>query len=303
MVVNAAEESSEALRRACVNVQTKLGKLLSSPVTVALLAAENGTEKLPVLYGRVSEMLRYRLYYGSGAFIGRDEMAVIHPLDYDIFRKKLQKLREALEKLQGSECQRIFDEIMELFQFCNYEEYSASVLNIAMELNVVLENFALNKAYCFPYPNHDHFTSVVRKADNLEEVHDFFYQFFNSLGNIQIRDNTKNYQRAMQTKAYLDENFSDPNLFAVSIANHFGVAASYLGKTFFEYTRKTLNGYLAEVRIRKSKELLKDLNLSIGGIAESVGFSSVKYFYKVFKDLTGTTPNTWRQQHSEEKVS
>jgi two-component system response regulator YesN len=71
-----------------------------------------------------------------------------------------------------------------------------------------------------------------------------------------------------------------------------------LGHVFSEYNRISLNSYLSEVRINKSKELLKNSDLLIGEIADAVGFSEVKYFYKVFKNITGATPNTWRQKNA-----
>jgi YesN/AraC family two-component response regulator len=286
----------EILKNACKAAKEKLSRILSIPVTAVFLVVEKDIERLPVIYSRVVDMLRYRLYYGPGAFIGQEEMAVIHPLNYEIFRKKMRKLREAMEKLHSGECWEIFMEIMELLHFVTYEEYSASILNIAMELTAILENYNLSSAYSFPGIKSDHFISAVSRMDSLKEVESSFYRIFEGLGKIQIRDNAKNYQRAMETKAYIDEYYGDPNLYAVSLAEHFGVSPSYLGRIFYKYTQTTLNGYLAEVRIMRSKQLLENSKISIGNVSEKVGFSNVKYFYKVFKDFTDTTPKKWRQQ-------
>jgi AraC-like DNA-binding protein len=62
-----------------------------------------------------------------------------------------------------------------------------------------------------------------------------------------------------------------------------------LGKSFFEY--------LAEHRISKSKSLLSDpkyQNITIDEISFMVGYNSRSAFNRVFKSMTGTTPDKYR---------
>lgn len=48
--------------------------------------------------------------------------------------------------------------------------------------------------------------------------------------------------------------------------------------------------YLAKLRIDHAKILLHEGNLSIAEISQTVGYSSVSYFIKLFKNATGFTP-------------
>src|SRR5699024_12548220 len=52
--------------------------------------------------------------------------------------------------------------------------------------------------------------------------------------------------------------------------------------------------YLTELRLKKSKELLRELHFTIYEIAEKVGFSSSQYFSRVFKQVEGMTPTIYR---------
>lgn len=64
-----------------------------------------------------------------------------------------------------------------------------------------------------------------------------------------------------------------------------------LGKNFFEW--------LAENRIDKSKEILKDpktANITIEELAEKVGYNSKSSFNKAFKKYTNQTPSQFRQK-------
>jgi len=64
-----------------------------------------------------------------------------------------------------------------------------------------------------------------------------------------------------------------------------------LGKSFFEY--------LAEQRINKSRSLLSDpkyQNITIDEISFMVGYNSRSAFNRVFKSITGTTPDKYRKE-------
>ncbi|MNL70879.1 HTH-type transcriptional activator Btr [compost metagenome] len=60
-----------------------------------------------------------------------------------------------------------------------------------------------------------------------------------------------------------------------------------LGRTFSEY--------VAELRIRKARELLKQTDLSIEQIAVKSGYVDYYYFNKVFKKHCGMTPTKFRK--------
>lgn len=55
--------------------------------------------------------------------------------------------------------------------------------------------------------------------------------------------------------------------------------------------------YISDYRINKAKELLRDTNIKISGVAEKVGFSDAAYFYRVFKKSVGVTPAQYRVTH------
>ena len=61
-----------------------------------------------------------------------------------------------------------------------------------------------------------------------------------------------------------------------------------LGQTIFEY--------LQQYRIQKSKELLRQSQMTIAEIAYAVGFNSQSYFTSIFRKETGITPTeySWR---------
>lgn len=76
-------------------------------------------------------------------------------------------------------------------------------------------------------------------------------------------------------------------------AGAIGLNPSYLSRIFKEETRATFSEYLNRVRIDVSCKLLESGRYSIKEISTQAGFASYNYFFKVFKELKGMTPQAY----------
>ena len=83
------------------------------------------------------------------------------------------------------------------------------------------------------------------------------------------------------------------------IADEMNMNASYLGKLFKKNTGQTFVEYLHCVRMGKACELLRKTDMEINSIVDSVGYSDITYFYKVFRKMNGCTPLVYRQSKKE----
>lgn len=68
----------------------------------------------------------------------------------------------------------------------------------------------------------------------------------------------------------------------------------YLSVLFKSETGQNFSDYVTELRIEKAKVLLKDTHLNIENVAECCGYLNAKYFMSVFKQSTGKTPTSFR---------
>lgn len=80
------------------------------------------------------------------------------------------------------------------------------------------------------------------------------------------------------------------------VAEHLHLNASYFSVLFKEQTGVTFSDYLTRLRLQKAKELLTTTKMPIWEIAEKVGYSTDKYFIKVFKDNEGVSPRHYRYE-------
>ena len=82
------------------------------------------------------------------------------------------------------------------------------------------------------------------------------------------------------------------------ISRHLSLERTYLCHHFKEKTGKTLTTYIQEQKIKEARYLLETSDLPIILIADKLGYSSQQQFQTVFKKMTGTTPNRFRNSLS-----
>lgn len=96
-----------------------------------------------------------------------------------------------------------------------------------------------------------------------------------------------------KVKSYIADHLSD-DISLTGIAENTGHNSSYLSRLFKQKNGVGVAEYITDCRVRLAKELLADPRNRIQDIAPTSGFTSVQYFYRVFKKSTGMTPQEWR---------
>ena len=81
-----------------------------------------------------------------------------------------------------------------------------------------------------------------------------------------------------------------------SISNELFLTPAYICSIFKKKTSKTIHEYLTEIRIEKAKELLAASDYPIYQVATMVGYKDVKYFRKIFQQLTGYAPSQYKEK-------
>jgi transcriptional regulator GlxA family with amidase domain len=93
---------------------------------------------------------------------------------------------------------------------------------------------------------------------------------------------------------YLHENFQT-KVRLEALGKLTNLHPRYVCTLFSQVTGKTITGFLRQVRIDKAKRLLLYTTLSITEIAYEVGFSNSQYFSKIFRNVEGLEPRTFRK--------
>ncbi|MBQ8525350.1 MAG: AraC family transcriptional regulator [Clostridia bacterium] len=114
-----------------------------------------------------------------------------------------------------------------------------------------------------------------------------------SLKNSDIKKKPRQIQSLIQ---YINKNLSH-ELSLETVAAHFGISANYLGKLFKKHVGVSYNEYLNRIRLKYACSLIVSSNISMKEIAHCCGFSSLEYFYYVFKKYNNITPLQYRDKN------
>jgi AraC-like DNA-binding protein len=92
---------------------------------------------------------------------------------------------------------------------------------------------------------------------------------------------------------YLKQNYhSEINFDDLALKSF--LSKNYFRKLFKEVTGINFSDYIQRIRVDEACNLLKNTDLKIVDIAFQVGFQDTKFFYEVFKKITGKTPGDYR---------
>lgn len=92
---------------------------------------------------------------------------------------------------------------------------------------------------------------------------------------------------------YLSENITS-NISLDKLAEHFHFGKTYLCVQFKKKTGKSIIDYFLDIKISKSKTLLRETKDTIAQISDMLGFGSPEYFSRIFKKRTGYSPTEFR---------
>ena len=97
-----------------------------------------------------------------------------------------------------------------------------------------------------------------------------------------------------QVTAYMMEHINE-RLTVSDICEALHYNKSYVFKQFKKTANCSMMAYFTKLKIERAKQLLRETNLSISHISETLSFDNANYFSKTFKKITGYTPSTYRK--------
>lgn len=118
-----------------------------------------------------------------------------------------------------------------------------------------------------------------------------------------LRTDAKNIIVPTQSKTYSDRNiihilnyiftnYSSITLKDLSVKYNY--SERQMSRILKEYTGKTFVNIIQDIKLQKACELLKNPNISINKIIETIGYSNTTHFYKIFKSHYNMTPINYR---------
>ena len=132
----------------------------------------------------------------------------------------------------------------------------------------------------------------AKNVDNFKKAaEDLIRDFCEMLRNMksQVED-----AQSYRIYEYVNEHFAEYDLSIEKVADDLDISTAEVRQAVFKYTGKMYKDYLMFLRIEEAKVLLQE-NITVDEVCRKVGYSSISYFTKRFKAVTGVTPAKYRR--------
>lgn len=151
-------------------------------------------------------------------------------------------------------------------------------------------------------PDFNSIERLIQGAKSIDQMNEELKNLIEKA--LNFRDRQTNHERTIliqEAKAFIDDNFNNPDLHMNSIAKKFNLSSSHFSTVFSQEVGETFRDYLNTLRIDRAKELLRTTNLKCSEIAYQCGYNDSHYFSTAFKKKTGFSPQQYRGQSQNRK--
>lgn len=139
--------------------------------------------------------------------------------------------------------------------------------------------------------------NVLNNMFDIQELKAYYLQFYQNVTSFFLADNvyaTDDIIEKMQI--YIRRHYQN-NITIEFLSSLFYLNRSYCSRIFKQRTGETFVHYLNAVRIAQAKQMLSETDKKMYQIAKAVGYSNIKYFFRIFKKYEHITPEQYRIQN------
>ena len=201
----------------------------------------------------------------------------------------------------------IFYAPMQFHTQSTFEKISSSYLTINFKMNFNHADLLCNKIFSLKRDSYFIVTRLIEELSNdnlysddlslcyLKELIIQMLRFdnshFHSKPTTHMQQTYEN-ELLNDILLYIDDNIYE-KISVSTLCDHFCISTSMLHSLFKKNMNNTAKNYINELKLSKSKELIRNSTHTLSEISEMLGFSSIHYFSKKFKSYFNISPTEY----------
>lgn len=148
------------------------------------------------------------------------------------------------------------------------------------------------------YDIRDEFISEFDNAVSLPDLYDLVHGMAHNyaLKMKYVLKEKKKSPRLARMMEYIEDHLGE-KIELAAIAEHVNVSRTYASAIFKEELGITISEFILRERMLEAKRLLRETDMTISAIADSLAFCSQSYFTKNFTEIEGVTPGEYRKSY------
>lgn len=169
--------------------------------------------------------------------------------------------------------------------------YAISVLFMRLEAVVRAQNPAIPDGVAGDIVRSYRYTTMEQMEQGARQaIHDMT----NALESQSTRRASTLYD---QISAFIQENYSNPDLNVDMIADHMNFSAVYIRRVFKQGSGIGMPDMILRLRVDAARQKLLENGSKVSEVAQQVGFLDTGTFIRSFKKVEGMTPGAYRAKH------
>jgi len=248
-------------------------------------------------YKKAIDMTNYRFILGNDVTIHSKLLEDILSQNETYCDEMENNLINAIKLNKRDDFINTLNEIFDFLKHNTYSDVTSTVFQIITVCIKTINQITIQDSYKYALKFNE-FSKIFNSLETLEQAKLWLINLFDDyekiLESINYFKNNKYSDLVDDMIKYIQNNYADKNINVESLAQRAGYTPYYFSKIFREITKMNVTDYIKQTRIEKAKDLLNNMELNVGNIADMVGFSNVGYFYATFKKEVGFTPAVYR---------
>lgn len=291
------EDPSSLSEKLCKEYADWIAQYLSFTVTVSCGDAGTTLAELRTSYEQVLRNIEYKAVLGVHQLITSAQIPTVKPelrsLLGTIFQL-IQSLRLSLE-----DWSRHLDVLIEQVRSAMLPRRDIDMIVTFLVQHLDRELVEVAKEYHDVWCEAlDALTDYADQWETVEELKAHCTEVFGRmLSELETIRESKSHRTVIQNvRAYIEENYHNPDLSLDHLSEVFQMNGKYLSKMFKEQFGQNFVDVVIGLRINMAKKLLFSTDQSIQDISQTVGYTNYISFNRSFKNVVGISPRDFRKQ-------
>ncbi|MBB3130970.1 AraC-like DNA-binding protein [Paenibacillus rhizosphaerae] len=292
------EETQERIRRLSERGIAWTYDHLGLSLMVSVGPRSDSWEEVSASYQGAARALQHKLSLGQRAFILSEDMpANAATRTYT----HLQGIAEFVKQFRLSDddwrsrLERIFDDLKA--DALKDEDIRMMLLAMMEMLAREVGDLSEQLQSFFTGERAGSWRRAVEETTSLEQLRTLFTEQLAEIYRTFVAVSETKSHRAMivEMKAYIEENFADPDLSLKHLSDRFQISGKYASYLFKEEFNMKFVDFMVQLRMAKAERLLLETDDTVQHIALQVGYANSITFGRTFKREVGVTPGDYRK--------
>lgn len=279
------------------NIENTVKRFLNITMSFGISSLCPSIAELPSHYTEACTLLEKGYYKGENYIVQKSELSKVDN-SHRFEGLSVSDEKNIIACIRSLNNESVLKAIENVFKNLKAEKFSYDTVKI---INIDLINLLqrtikeFNLTFDRIYPFSANLYEDAIKFDSLDELMVWFKSLYNTLMEVLIK-NSIHYNYSIVIKRAIEfilKNY-DKNISLSDMSQYVNVSPQYLSKLFKEECGVNFVTYLNTIRIEQSKRMITE-GCEIKSLTKKLGFNSYTYFFTVFKEITGMTPQKYEK--------